>query len=95
MFTIPAKQENENKVFDLFIESTDVVGMDTAYRSLPHELRRSMVGSGFDFSSGKRDYHFRIRGHRRANHVIICFKRLIRKRKRGGFSATHFATAKL
>ena len=81
---IRSTKENEHKVFDLFIESTDYDGMEKAFHSLPIQHRRKQTGSGFSFMDGRRDHHFVVRGYRNANHIIAHYRGLLRKRKRGG-----------
>lgn len=81
---IRATKDNDHKVFDIFIESTDYDGMEKAFHSLPIQHRRRQIGSGYAMLTGHRDHHFVARGHRAANHIIAHYKAILRKRKRGG-----------
>ena len=79
------KNRGQNAVYDFTIVSRDYDGMERAYESLPHNLRRTQVGTGYCLMDGDRDHHFFCRGIDRARHIVNHYRRLIRKRKRGGF----------
>jgi hypothetical protein len=75
----------QNAIYDFVVVSRDYAGMETAFESLPHSYRRSQIGSGYSFFDGSRDHHFVVRGIDRARHILNHYRRLLRKRKRGGF----------
>lgn len=79
------KNRGDNAVYDFTIVSRDYDGMERAYESLPHNLRRTQCGTGFCLLGGERDHHFACRGIDRARHIVNHYRRLLRKRKRGGF----------
>lgn len=79
------KNRGQNAVYDFTIVSRDYDGMETAFESLPHNLRRTQIGTGYCLMDGDRDHHFFCRGIDRARHIVNHYRRLIRKRKRGGF----------
>lgn len=78
------KNRKPNSIYDFTIVSCDYTGMETAYESLPRNLRRSQMGTGYAFS-GERDHHFVCRGIDRARKIINHYRKLIHKRKCGGF----------
>ena len=88
------KNIGKNAIYDLWMESSDYNGMETAYESLPHSYRRSSVGSGYCFMTGGRDHHFVVRGIDRARHIVNHYRRLLRKRKRGGFKVYQYVEQK-
>jgi len=75
----------KHAIYDFVVESRDYAGMETAFESLPHSYRRSQIGSGYSFFDGNRDHHYTVRGIDRARHILNHYRRLLRKRKRGGF----------
>ena len=74
-----------NAIYNFTIVSVDYDGMETAYESLPHNFRRNQLGSGYFLMTGERDHRFVCRGIKRARYILNHYRRLIRKRKRGGF----------
>lgn len=79
------KNRGDNAVYDFTIVSRDYDGMERAFESLPHNLRRTQLGTGYFLMTSERDHHFVCRGIDRARHIVNHYRRLIRKRKRGGF----------
>ena len=88
------KNIGQNAIYDFVMESTDFNGMETAYESLPYAYRRSQAGSGYCLLSGGRDHHFIVRGIDRARHIVNHYRRLLRKRKRGGFKVYQYVDEK-
>ena len=78
------KNIGREAVYEFIIESKDFDGMERALYSLPKELRRTLLGSGYCFGSSVRDHHYRCRGFTRAQHIVNHYKRVIGKRKRNG-----------
>ena len=79
------KNRGDNAVYDFTIVSRDYDGMERAFESLPNNLRRTQLGTGYFLMTRERDHHFVCRGIDRARHIVNHYRRLIRKRKRGGF----------
>lgn len=81
---------NGNGIYNIIIESTDYDGMEMAFDGLTGSHRRSRIGSGYDILDGIRDHHFIVRGFDRAKYIVENYRRLIRRRKRGGFKVFQY-----